>query len=114
MSKIKLRASLALLLAALAILCSCSSGNTTVIATAKGSGIIEYKTTGDGSSGSDVPVTEGAVVNKNTKVIHVSLECSSVKKMSESNKLYIEPEEISSYIEEGYKICSVCGKDYNK
>ncbi len=97
---------------------SCAPSGTTVIATAKGSTKIEQKSENIDQStskndGSDIPITGGAVINKNTKVIHIDPECSSVKKMSEKNRLDIDGKEISKYIAEGYKLCSLCGKDYS-
>ncbi len=120
LSKIKRPTITAFFLAVILALVSCASSNTHLIATAKGAGSVELKAQTTlkeqehiNTDNKTPQVSENAVVNKNSKVIHVNTDCSSIKNMSDKNKEYISPEDISKYLDDGYRLCSICSKNYS-
>ena len=48
-----------------------------------------------------------------TTVIATAKGSTKIEQKSEKNRLDIDGKEISKYIAEGYKLCSLCGKDYS-
>ena len=48
------------------------------------------------------------IINKSSKKIHLSEDCSYAAKISEKNKVKAPFSEIDSYIQNGYDICSYC------
>lgn len=74
------------------------------------------------TSSSDKPLittADGAVdgeriliINKSSKKIHLSVECSYADKILEENRLNVPFAELSSYLQNGYEICSYCEKHF--
>lgn len=52
------------------------------------------------------------IINKSSKKIHLSDECSYAGKISEVNKITASFAELYTYLENGYDVCSYCEKHY--
>ncbi len=52
------------------------------------------------------------VINKSSKKVHLSEECSYAGKISEKNKVISSYDQLYEYLENGYEICSYCEKHY--
>jgi len=52
------------------------------------------------------------IINKSSKRIHLSEDCSYAGKISAENKFLVAYAEMYTYLQSGYEICSYCEKHY--
>ena len=52
------------------------------------------------------------IINKSSKKIHLSAECSYAGQIMDKNKVSAPYAELGDYLQNGYEICSYCEKHY--
>ena len=52
------------------------------------------------------------IINKKSKKMHLSENCSYAKKILDENKLVVGYSEFDSYLSDGYELCSYCEKHF--
>jgi len=52
------------------------------------------------------------IINKSSKKVHLSDQCSYAAKISDKNKIVSPYEQLYTYLEDGYEVCSYCEKHY--
>ena len=103
-----------------AIMISCSRPmDNTVIINVKDSDISSQLITTIGNTSSSVSTTTVyisgerlLVINKSTKKIHLSGECAYVNNTLEENKQYDVYDNLYTYLQKGYQVCSYCKNHY--
>ena len=52
------------------------------------------------------------IINKSSKKMHLSENCSYAKKINDENKLVVDYSEVDNYLSGGYEFCSYCEKHF--